>query len=214
MSRPSAHLDRKLVDAARALLPRAGFSGLSVREVARRAGVNVGMFHYHFKTKDMFVERVLAELYGDFLLSFQEAALGPGEARLRLRNVLVAYAHFARRNRTLYSMMVRELLNGQPDMAKFARAHFPRHMDAMMRLMTECRREGVVRDLPSPVLCMFAMSTMGVPNILVTGLERNLQKAVAGKPVKEFTDMILSDEMIEIRADMVLAALAAARRRR
>jgi AcrR family transcriptional regulator len=213
MSRPSAHLDRKLVAAARAMLPETGLSGLHVREVARRAGVNAGMFHYHFKTKEAFLARVLGEVYQDFLVSFQEAAEGPGSALLRLRRVLIAYAHFARRNRVFYSMMMRELLNGNGEMIAFARANFPRHADAMMRLVEECRRSGAVRDLPTPVLCMFAMSTMGVPNVASTALERSGQKRLGGRPVKEFTEMILSDAMIETRADMVLAALAAGRRK-
>jgi AcrR family transcriptional regulator len=211
MSRPSHHLDRRLIAAARAMLPDTGFSGLSVREVARRAGVNVGMFHYHFKSKEEFVRRVLEEAYHDFLASFTEAAEGSGAARERLRRVLVAYAHFARRHRTIYSMMMRELLNGHGEMIAFARANFPKHGDRMMLLMEECRRTKVVRDLPAHVLTMFAMSSMGVPNVAATGLERSGKTKVYGQSVKEFIDMVLSDEMIETRADMVMAALAPAR---
>jgi AcrR family transcriptional regulator len=103
MTRPSAHLDRKLVSAARAMLPETGFSGLAVRAVARRAGVNVGMFHYHFKTKEIFLRRVLQECYEDFLQNFREAAQAPGSSRARLRRVLVSFARFARDNRVLYT---------------------------------------------------------------------------------------------------------------
>jgi AcrR family transcriptional regulator len=213
MTRPSAHLDRKLLAAARAMLPETGLSGLSAREVARRAGVNVGMFHYHFGSKGAFVHRVLEEVYQDFLTSFSEAASGPGSARERLRRVLVAYAHFARRHRTIYSMMMRELLNGNGEMIAFARSNFPIHGGTLMRLMEECRREKAVRDLPAPLLTMFAMSSMGLPNVAATGFERSGQKKICGWSVKEFTDMVLSDEMIETRADMVLAALAPGRRR-
>ncbi len=213
MSRPSAHLDRKLIAAARELLPRTGLGGLSARVVARRAGVNLGMFHYHFKSKGAFVHAVLADVYGDFLTSFQEAAQGPGTARERLRAVLVAYAQFARRHRVFYSMMMRELLAGDPEMLSFARAYFPKHGEALMALIERCRREKTVRDLPTPVLCMFAMSTMGVPNVAATGLERCGQKKIGGYPVKDFIQTVLSDRMIETRADMVLAALAPARGR-
>ncbi len=211
MSRPSAHLDRKLIGAARALLPRTGLDGLSVREVARRAGVNIGMFHYHFKSKEAFVRAVLESVYGDFLASFHEAAEGPGAARERLRAVLVAYAHFARRQRVFYAMMMRELLAGRPEMIAFARTRFPKHAGALMDLIERCRREKTVRDLPTPVLCMFAMSAMGVPNLAAAGLERCGQKRIGGFPVKDFIETVLSDRMIETRADMVLAALAPAR---
>jgi AcrR family transcriptional regulator len=211
MSRPSAHLDRKLIAAARELLPETGLSGLSAREVARRAGVNLGMFHYHFKSKRAFVHAVLADVYCDFLTSFQEAAQGPGTARERLRAVLVAYGHFARRHRVFYAMMMRELLAGDPEMLSFARVHFPKHGSALMSLIERCRRDKTVRDLPTPMLCMFAMSTMGVPSVAATGLERCGQKKIGGFPVKDFIETVLSDRMIETRADMVLAALAPAR---
>lgn len=213
MPRPSAHLDRKLVSAARAMLPETGFSGLAVREVARRAGVNAGMFHYHFKTKEAFLQRVLSECYEDFLETFREAAQGAGDSRARLRRVLVAFARFARDNRVMYALMLRELLNVRPEMIAFAKANFPRHCSAVMSLLDDARREGTVRPLPVPMLAMFAMSTMGLPNVVVETLERSGVRTMAGRPAKEFSAMLLSDAMIEQRADMVLAALAPARRR-
>jgi AcrR family transcriptional regulator len=213
MSRPSAHLDRKLVSAARAMLPETGFSGLAVREVARRAGVNAGMFHYHFKTKEAFLSRVLSECYEDFLQSFREAAEGPGTSRARLRRVLISVARFARDNRVMYSLMLRELLNASPEMLAFAEANFPRHASVVMALLADCRRERTVRPLPVPMLAMFSMSTMGLPNVVVDALERNRVRTMAGRPAKEFAAMLLSDAAIEERADMVLAALAPGRRR-
>lgn len=208
MSRPSRHLDRRLIAAARAMLPDVGLSGLSARAVARRAGVNVGMFHYHFKSKEAFVRRVLGEVYEDFRVSFQDAALGPGSARDRLRRVLTAYALFGRRHRAVYSVMMRELLNGSGEMVAFARANIPDQGGEILRLLEECRREGSVRDLPVPALCLFAMSSMALPNVAATAFERSGRAKLFGRSVRKLNEMILSDEMIETRADMVLAALA------
>ena len=212
MTRPSANLDRKLIAAARELLPERGLSGLSVREVARRAGVNAGMFHYHFKTKDAFLRRVLQECYEDFLQSFREAAEAPGSSRARLRRVLASFGRFARDNRVLYTLMLRELLNASPEMLSFARANFPRHASVVLSLIEDCRREKTIRPLPVPMLAMFAMSSMGLPNVVVASLERNRVRTMLGRPVSEFSGMLLSDAMIEARADMVMAALAPGRR--
>lgn len=211
MSRPSHNLDRKLVAAARAMLPETGFGGLKIRDVARRAGVNPGMFHYHFKTIEAFRRRVVSEVYEDFLSNFVEAAEGPGGARERLRRVLAAVARFARDNRVFYTLMIRELLNAQPDMSAFAKENFPRHAAVLMKLLEECRREGVVRPLPTPVLAMFAMGSMCLPNVAVTAMERNGVRRLAGKPLPGVAEELLSDELIEIRADMVLAGLAKGR---
>src|SRR5689334_22980429 len=99
MARPSRSLDRKLLAAARAMPPRTGFSGLSVRDVSRRAGVNVGMFHYHFKTEIACQRRLRQETYEYFFVNFREAADGPGDPRERLRLVLIAFGKFGRDNR-------------------------------------------------------------------------------------------------------------------
>jgi AcrR family transcriptional regulator len=211
MPRPSQNIDLKLVAAAREMLPETGFSGLKIRDVARRAGVNPGMFHYHFKTQEAFRRRVVLEVYEDFLSSFVEAAEGPGGARARLKRVLVAVARFARDNRVFYTLMIRELLNAQPDMSVFAKEHFPRHAAVLVKLLEECSREGVVRPLPLPMLASFAMGSMCLPNVLVTALERNGVRKLAGKPLPGLAAMLLSDEMIEVRADMVLAGLARGR---
>ncbi|PIR14924.1 MAG: hypothetical protein COV48_17205 [Elusimicrobia bacterium CG11_big_fil_rev_8_21_14_0_20_64_6] len=211
MARPSRSLDLKLIAAARRMLPDVGFSGLKIRGVARRAGVNPGMFHYYFKTQGAFRRRIVQEVYEDFLASFVEAAGGAGEARARLRRVLVAVARFARDNRIFYTLLVRELLNAQPDMSDFAKENFPRHAAVLMKLLDECRREGVVRPLPMPVLAAFAMGSMCLPNVVVTALERNRVRSLGGRAMTTVAADLLSDELIEVRADMVLAGLAKGR---
>ncbi len=208
MARPSMNLDVKLVAAAKAMLPDVGFSGLKIRDVARRAGVNPGMFHYHFKTQEAFRRRVVQDVYEDFLASFVEAAEGPGGARARLRRVLIAVARFARDNRVFYTLMIRELLNAQSDMSAFAKENFPRHAAVLMQLLEECRREGVVRPVPMPMLATFAMGSMCLPNVMITAFERNGVKTRGGKPVGALATQLLSDDLIAIRADMVLAGLA------
>lgn len=211
MARPSHNLDLKLLAAARGMLPDVGFSGLKIRDVARRAGVNPGMFHYHFKTQEAFRRRIVQDVYEDFLSSFVGAAEGPGGARARLRRVLVAVARFARDNRVFYTLMIRELLNAQPDMSGFAKKNFPRHAAVLMKLLEECRREGVVRPLPTAMLAAFAMGSMCLPNVMITAMERNGVRKLGGKPLPGLAQSLLSDELIEVRADMVLAGLAKGR---
>ena len=65
MPRPSRNLDRALLAAGRELFPARGCAGLSVREVADAAGVNLGMFHYHFKSREAFLRALLQSVYED-----------------------------------------------------------------------------------------------------------------------------------------------------
>ena len=95
MPRPSRNLDQALLAAGRALLPQRGCSGLSVREVADAAGVNLGMFHYHFKSREAFLKALLQSMYEEMFsqLTFQGSAeWGPSDnlrAALRDRKSVV-----------------------------------------------------------------------------------------------------------------------------
>src|SRR5947207_1340792 len=100
MTRPSRNVDRLLLRAGRELFPETGVAQLSVRKVAIRAGVNPGMFHYHFGNKDLFVRQLLQELYDEMFASLELAASArlPGDALKAALNVL---GRFARDNGTL-----------------------------------------------------------------------------------------------------------------
>ena len=59
MSRPSQNADQHLIEAAQKMLKHTSLSQMNIRQVAAEAGVNLGMFHYHFKTKDQFAKAVM-----------------------------------------------------------------------------------------------------------------------------------------------------------
>ena len=63
MPRPSRAVDEAMLRAGRALLPRLGCRGLTQRALAAHAGVQPGMFHYHFGSKDDFLRALLQQLY-------------------------------------------------------------------------------------------------------------------------------------------------------
>ena len=48
--------------------------------VAERAGVNPGMFHYHFKSKDNFLRAVLPMAVADLVAEYFETQTAPGRA--------------------------------------------------------------------------------------------------------------------------------------
>ena len=70
MSRPSHNADQRLIEAAQKMLIKTGLNRMNIRQVAAEAGVNLGMFHYHFKTKDLFIRAVLQDVYEKFFKNF------------------------------------------------------------------------------------------------------------------------------------------------
>ena len=209
MPRPSSHTDRLLLEKAREMLPESGISGLKIREVARRAGVNLGMFHYHFKSKEHFLHRLLEEAYEDFFQRLTLETGGAGPASERLRRALGVIAKFARQNRKLLMVLITEVLNGERSSAAFARDNIPRHASVVAALIKEGQEAGEFRKIPVPLAMAFAMGGMGVPNLVVTLLERGGAKRPFGMTLPELSDLMLSDEAIARRVDLILAGLEA-----
>lgn len=106
-ARPYHHGDlrRALIDAAGRLLESDGPSALSLRAVAREAGVSPAAPYHHFKDKGELLDAVADEgwtLLDEALARAKAGAANPGRA---INELGVAYVCFARDNPALYRVM-------------------------------------------------------------------------------------------------------------
>ncbi|MDB5475729.1 MAG: transcriptional regulator, TetR family [Phenylobacterium sp.] len=105
-ARPYHHGDlrRALVDAARRILEAEGPTALSLRAVAREAGVSPAAPYHHFKDKAELLDAVASEGW-----QMLDAAMAKAKAQAETRNKLnalgIAYVCFARDNPALYRVM-------------------------------------------------------------------------------------------------------------
>ncbi|HJV40146.1 TetR/AcrR family transcriptional regulator [Caulobacter sp.] len=106
-SRPYHHgdLSRALVDAARKILETEGPGALSLRAVAREAGVSPAAPYHHFKDKNELLEAVAHEGWVELDQALSNARASTENPRTRMTNLGVAYVRFARDNPALYRVM-------------------------------------------------------------------------------------------------------------
>ena len=105
--RPYHHgdLSRALVEAARRILEAEGPAALTLRAVAREAGVSPAAPYHHFRDKCELIEAVAAqgwEALGEGIAEARRNAASPRDA---LADIGVAYVRFARQNPALYRVM-------------------------------------------------------------------------------------------------------------
>ena len=114
MPRPSRNIDQLLIDTGRALLPETGARDFSIRQLTERAGVNLGMFHYHFKTRENFLSIVLQGVYEEMFaqLTFQAHVERPPLENLRA--AVTVLGRFLRDNRHLLRRLVPDAMAGEP----------------------------------------------------------------------------------------------------
>lgn len=106
-SRPYHHGDlrRALVDAARRILENEGPNALSLRAVAREAGVSPAAPYHHFKDKGELLDAVAMEGWEALGEALAEAREKTTAGDIVIAELGVAYVCFARDNPALYRVM-------------------------------------------------------------------------------------------------------------
>lgn len=203
-----SNADQRLIQTALEMAHHSSLSGLKLRDVAKKAGVNLGMFHYHFKTKDAFIRRVLQEAYDRFFKEFTLETSKEGPARERLRSALLALGRFARENRRLLLGIMHGALNKEREVLDFAAKNLPRHGRVMMDLASQSQKEGSMRKMPFATIMPLFIGAVGLPNMMLAMMEYLDVKVVKFIPDLVLEKVLLSDRLLEERVDLVLEALA------
>jgi AcrR family transcriptional regulator len=207
MARPSQNIDQRLLEAGFELLPQTGCRGLSARKLTEHAGVNLGMFHYHFKSKENFIRILLEQMY-EQMFSLLVIKSGEGDSPLQhLRNALLVLAHFGRTNRRLLQRIFADAIAGEPVAIEFLQANIPRHLAVVARLIDEAQRNGQIANVPLPQVIAFLAGSIMAPVLLGAAMLANnmLPQAVGAMLEQE----VLSKKAMEQRIDFALRGLAA-----
>ena len=206
MPRPGRNIHEALLASGRELYPQLGCGGLSVRALTQHAGVNLGMFHYHFRTKDKFLRTLLQQMYEEMYAALCGAAAQHGPAIVRLRGALLVLARFARDHREALGRIWMDALAGEPVAVEFMRANAPRHLGLLLELLDEAERDGALRPLPRLQRFVTLMGAVVMPLVFATGLVRAALGVRAYR--REFVPQVASDAALQQRIDLALTALA------
>ncbi len=207
MSRPSGNTDQRLIEAARNLLNKSGLSQMNLRQVAKKAGVNLGMFHYHFKTKEQFTRSVLQDTYEKFFRQFSLETSGDGPALERLRSALYTLGRFVGTNRRMLLGILYDVLNKNRVVLDFLKTNVPRHGLAIVDLVRQCQKEASLRKMPLPSIMSVLMGTCLFPLIMVAMLEHLEVKRLGFIPFAVARTAVATDKAIKTRVDLILKTL-------
>ncbi len=205
MPRPSRNVDEQLLRAGRELFPVSGCAGLSLRRLTEHAGVNLGMFHYHFRTKEVFVRQLLQGLYDEMFADLAVAASPADGAIAALRRAANVIAHFVRDQHAVLRRIVADAMDGQPLAREFLRTNVPRHLAVVVALISEGQRAGLLKPMPVANAVAFLAGAVGAPLLLGSALADD---PLADPELARRLDAdVLSEQAIAERIDLALAGL-------
>ena len=162
-------LRKALVAAALEALPEVGAAGLSLRDIARRAGVSPAAPYHHFPDKDALLAVVAGECAQHLLDALEAATAQAGDdQRRRFQLTGIAFVRFA----VLHPAHFRAL--ELPDMLAKMPKEIRRRFDAFYaeegRRMREAQRAGLIAPLPFERLILAATALVhGLAHMIING---------------------------------------------
>ena len=163
----TADLKQRVLDASVQLIHDVGLAGLSMREVARRAGVSHQAPYHHFADKAAIVA-ALVEHGFTMLASRMEAAERTGPRDQRMRRVGRAYVDFALEQPVHFRLMFRPELSNP---ARFPAAHAAggRAFAVLDRLVGEIAGPRASRSRKDALVSMHWSLVHGLSTLLLDG---------------------------------------------
>lgn len=145
------HLRHQLLSTARQLLDERGPSALTLREVARRAGVAAPSAYHHFANLDTLAATLAEQGFAELAAALEAA---PTDERGRLAPTGEAYITWARANPELYRLMFGEGFRTAIEASNGVHASRGR---AHTLLVTGLQRRLPDRDLPAATLLAWSL---------------------------------------------------------
>ena len=206
MPRPGRNIEQALLQSGRALYAERGGARLSVRALAEHAGVNLGMFHYHFKTKEAFLRQLLAGIYEEMFTQLSGQVQQSGPPLLRLREALKVLATFVRSHAEILGRVIADATAGEAVTVEFIRANAPRHLGLLLKLMEQAQDEGLLVPMAPLQRFIFLMSAVAMPLLIAPGIQSlGVAPKLLGGALKT---QVSSDAAIAERIELALRALS------
>lgn len=99
------HLGPALRESARAILEEEGLDGLSLRSVARRAGVSHAAPYRHYASREALLADVACEGIASLRADLAQVVVAPGDRSDRIVQIATVYLRFAMRHRGLIRLI-------------------------------------------------------------------------------------------------------------
>lgn len=103
----------KILDSAETLFGQNGFDATTTREIAERSDVNKALIHYHFKSKETLLQRVLDRYYDRLTDALRGALDGQEDTHSKILKLIDVYVEFLNKNLNFCRIIQREASGGK-----------------------------------------------------------------------------------------------------
>jgi AcrR family transcriptional regulator len=193
-----------LLQASLALVEEGGIAALSLREVARKAGVSHNAPYHHFADRGSLLAALVEDGFAALAKEMADARAAAPDARSRLEACGQAYVRFALASRARFKLMFRPELTGGSE-GRAAAQSPPGALEILTGAIVEAQAAGIApAGDPKPLVLTCWSAVHGLASLWLDGPLARVQRAFAASP----------DELVRVvpaTLSVLLGGAAAAR---
>jgi AcrR family transcriptional regulator len=139
----TAFRTREILAAARSLLEQRGPEAMTMEEIAAAAGVAKGTVYLYFQSKDDLIQALIARVGENILQDLEASLVAPGTPPEKLMRIVGVLLEYLNRERLLFPIYARELLQGEGASREGFRRRFQEMEEQFVALLTRLFAEGI-----------------------------------------------------------------------
>lgn len=145
--RSPEEVKQKIMVAAEELFADKGFAATSIREIARRAGVNSAMIYYYFDDKQGLYRSIVDFCSNETYRMLLRAFKGKRDPADQLKEFCIEYARAHYLNRDIVKIIHREMIENGSDLSDFVRMYFRKSLDTVKEILDRGIEKGRFRKV-------------------------------------------------------------------
>jgi AcrR family transcriptional regulator len=158
-----------LLEASLALIDQGGIGALSLREVARKAGVSHNAPYHHFKDRGSLLAALAEDGFAVLAREMAQARAAAPDARARLEACGLAYVRFALKSPSRFKVMFRPELTAPSEEGAVAQSSIPA-LDTLTAAIVEAQAAGVAPPGdPRPLVLTCWSAVHGLASLWLDG---------------------------------------------
>ncbi len=179
---------------------------MSLKMLSDEAGVNPGIFYYHFKSKSNFIRIVLESFIEDARKEIEIEIPANIPSIKKLQHCLMSIGKNFRGHSRLAVSMYRDLLNKDPDITSFLVSSIEEQISFLKPLIEECQKDNYIRKhYTLQEILSFCLAGIKTPIVLSKVLE--LLSDDNSEHMEKLKKELITDEAIIRRAEMAIMGI-------
>jgi AcrR family transcriptional regulator len=178
-----------LLDEATTVVRESGVAGLSLRDLARRAGVSHGAPRSHFPDRGALLDALAERGFDRLTAAVRRALSGEGSLRARLDRVAHAYVDFAVDDSALMELMFETKTTGRPGQVQEAAGALFEALDGALGPPPVDDSASESRDT---FKMLFAATMQGIASLIASG---RVERGAGDRLVDAAMDTLLTSDL-------------------